>query len=167
MRAPYRSSMAASFVALAVLLPSGAWAFDSPRELVEAIYAPYRSGQRPDDVSQFYSERLQQFFAEHADAVAAQADAGVPVAVGASALDFNPFVDGQNALLLDVVIGEPQVIDNQALVTVTFHNFDVPTMLSLSLVREPDGWKVDDVASMGGEQNWMLSWLLQFDPWGL
>ena len=167
MRSQARWSVVVGVAMLAALNPAAAKAFDSPRELVEAIYAPYRAGQQAADVSQFYSERLQQFFSDHADSVAAQAEAGVPVAVGDSALDFNPFVDGQNALLLDVAIGEPQVVGDQALVTVTFHNFDVPTLLSLSLVREPDGWKVDDIASMGGEQNWMLSWLLQFDPWGL
>jgi hypothetical protein len=59
------------------------------------------------------------------------------------------------------------IIGDRALVTVGFHNFDQPTLLSLSLVREPDGWKVDDVTSTGGEEKWMLSWLLLYDPWGL
>ena len=34
------------------------------------------------------------------------------------------------------------------------------------MVKEADGWKVDDVASLGGDQNWLLSWLLQYDPFG-
>ena len=48
----------------------------------------------------------------------------------------------------------------------SYKNFDQPSVLSLSLVKGPDGWKIDDVASMGADQHWMLSWLLSFDPWG-
>jgi len=34
------------------------------------------------------------------------------------------------------------------------------------MVREADGWRVDDVASMGDEEHWMLSWALTYDPLG-
>ena len=36
---------------------------------------------------------------------------------------------------------------DKAMVAVSFHNFDQATLLSLSLVKDPEGWKVDDVAS--------------------
>jgi hypothetical protein len=145
-----------------------AFAYDSPRALVEAIYQPYLNGQRHVDLNQFYSAGLKQLFLDHANARAAESDitGSVPTEIE-PALGFNPFIDADNALLLDVAIAEPVVIGNKALVTVGFHNFDQPTLLSLSLVREPDGWKVDDVTSTGGEQNWMLSWLLLYDPWDL
>ena len=35
----------------------------------------------------------------------------------------------------------------------------------VAMVREADGWKVDDVTSTGEGENWMLSWLLLYDPW--
>ena len=151
---------------VALAFPAAANAYDDPKALVEAIYQPYQSGQRHDDVSQFFSARLQQLFLDHAETAAAQADTSEPL-VARPAFDFNPFIDGQNALLLDVAIGEPLMVGDKALVTVGFHNFDNPTMLSLSLVRDADGWKVDDVTSMGGAENWMLSWLLRYDPWGV
>ena len=121
------------------------------------------------DLGPFLSSRLRQLFADHAEKLASEVEVtgSIAPAQAATAIDFNPFIDGQNALLLDVAIGTPVVIGDQALVTVAFHNFDQPTLLSLSLVREGDGWKVDDVTSTGGEENWMLSWLLQYDPWGL
>lgn len=151
-----------------LMAPDVALAFEEPKALVEAIYAPYRSGGQHGDLDQFYSARLLQLFAAHAEKLAAQAEATAaePVTVE-PVVDFNPFIDGDNALLLDVAIGEPVVAGEQALVTVGFHNFDQPTLLSLSLVREAEGWKVDDVSSMGGEENWMLSWLLLYDPWGM
>ena len=162
-----RVSIFAGLIA-AVLIPAGAWAYDDPRALVSAIYAPYQSGQQHGDLGQFYSARLKQLFADHAEKAAAEADTtgSEPLAVE-PAFDFNPFIDAQHALLLDVAIGEPVTLGDKSLVTVGFHNFDQPTLLSLSLVREADGWKVDDVSSMGGAENWMLSWLLQYDPWGM
>jgi hypothetical protein len=160
-----RFSLILGFTA-ALLTPSLASAYDDPKGLVSAIYEPYRSGRQHADLNQFYSSRLKELFLGHAETAAAGVDTSQPLTV-APAIDFNPFIDGQNALILDVAIGEPVVVGEQALVTVGFHNFDQPTLLSLSLVKEPDGWKVDDVTSMGGEENWMLSWLLQFDPWGM
>jgi hypothetical protein len=150
----------------ALALPSMAFAYDDPKSLVSAIYQPYQAGQQHADLGQFYSSRLKQLFAGQGEKAAAEVDTTGSIAVEAT-VDFNPFIDAQHALLLDVKIGEPVVVGESALVTVGFHNFDQPTLLSLSLVREPDGWKVDDVTSMGGEHNWMLSWLLQFDPWSM
>ena len=68
---------------------------------------------------------------------------------------------------MDLSIGEPVVMGDTATVTVSFHNFDQPTLLSLSLVKEAGGWKVDDVASLGGGQHWLLSWVLQYDPFSV
>jgi hypothetical protein len=86
-------------------------------------------------------------------------------AEAAAGIGFNPFIDADNALLLDLVVGEPAIIGEQALLTVSFHNFDHPSLLAVSMVKEADGWKVDDVSSMGAGEHWMLSWLLQYDPW--
>lgn len=152
----------------AFAIPSVTFAFDSPQELVDAIYQPYRNGQQHNDIGQFYSERLKRLYIDHANAKAAELDitGSVPLDID-PVIDFNPFIDAENALILDVAVGQPVVLGEKALVTVAFHNFDHPTMLSLALIREADGWKVDDVTSTGGDQNWMLSWLLQFDPWGM
>lgn len=160
------------FGLLAILSsPAIGQTYDRPEALVTAIYETYQAGRPPADPGMFYSDRLLQLFADHAERAAerAEVESAVIVAETSDGLGdgFNPFVDGQNALLLDVAIGTPLVIDDRALVTVGFHNFDQPTLLSLALVRQADGWKVDDVTSTGGEENWMLSWLLQYDPWGL
>lgn len=82
-------------------------------------------------------------------------------------LAFDPFIEGQNSLLMDVVIGEPVITGDRAVSTVSFHNFDHLSLISVAMVREADGWKVDDVASLAGSQNWLLSWLLQYDPFGV
>jgi hypothetical protein len=160
------SGLLGALMALASAFP--AFAFDNPRALVEAIYQPYINGQQQTNLAQFYSSGLKQLFLEHANAKAQEQDitGSVPTEIE-PVLSFNPFINADNALLLDVAIGEPVVVGDKALVTVAFHNFDEPTLLSLSLIKEADGWKVDDVTSTGGEEKWMLSWLLLYDPWGI
>lgn len=155
-------------LSLALATPVAANAYDDPKGLVEAIYQPYMSGQQQNDLGQFYSSHLKQLFADHATTAANEVDTASSAPLTADqVVDFNPFIDAQHGLLADLAIGEPVIVGDKALVTVAFHNFDQPTLLSLALVREADGWKVDDVTSTGGEESWMLSWLLKYDPWGL
>lgn len=142
---------------LAASLP--AWAYDTPRALVDAIYAPYTTlgAATEQDPAQYYSERLKGL-------VAANAAGGEDAP---SVLAFNPFIGAQQALLRDLAVGEPVVTGTKAIVTVSFHNFDHSSLLALSLVQEADGWKVDDIASLGEGENWLLSWLLQYDPFAI
>lgn len=161
-----RFSIILTFIAaLAMATPAGA--YDTPKDLVSAIYAPYLSGGQQADLQQFYSTALKQHFADYSERLAAtEATAGREPADGSSSvLDFNPFIDAQHALLLDLVIGEPAIVGERAVLTVSFHNFDQPSLLSIAVVKEADGWKVDDVSSMGEGEHWMLSWLLLYDPW--
>ena len=158
------STILAFFAALA--FPAAAYAYDTPRDLVSAIYAPYLSGGKQADLQQYYSAQLKQHFVAYAERLAATEATVSPEPVDArSVLDFNPFIDADSALLLDLVIGEPAILGERAVLTVSFHNFDQPSLLSIAVVREADGWKVDDVSSMGAGEHWMLSWLLLYDPW--
>jgi hypothetical protein len=150
---------------LVLALPGVATAYDDPKALVDAIYEPYQRTASHPDLKVFYSARLNELFAVHAqrvtvDEAEAQANFGAAPDPG-----FNPFIDAQSPLLFDLKIGEPLVLGDEALVTVSFHNFDHPSLLSLALIKEADGWKVDDVTSTGAGENWMLSWLLLYDPW--
>lgn len=135
-------------------------AYDDPKALVDAIYAPYTTlgTAQAQDPAQFYSERLRGLVAANA---AAAGDNPAPV------LDFNPFIGAQQALLRDLYVGTPVGNLERAIVTVTFGNFGEVSLLSLSLVKEGDGWKVDDIASLGSGENWLLSWLLQYDPFAI
>jgi len=162
------------FGLMLALLSAPAFAFDDPQALVAAIYAPYQTpgAAAGQDPTQYYSERLKGLVSGHAAKAAANIlDHGENSQPGtgpiAPALSFNPFINAQHSLLMDLSIGTPIVIKNKALVTVAFSNFDHATLLSLSLVKDPDGWKVDDIASLGEGENWLLSWLLQYDPFSV
>lgn len=151
-------------VLLVIGLGGAAMAHDSPKGLVEAIYQPYQAGSKHTGLEQFYSVRLRELYAanlerQSVDAIGASLDPDAP-----DMLNFDPFIEGQNALLLDLVIGEPVVNGDRAVASVSFHNFDHRSLITIAMVREADGWKVDDVSSMDGSENWLLSWLLQYDP---
>ncbi len=137
-----------------------ALAYDDPKALVEAIYEPYTTlgVAHEQDPAQFYSERLKGLVATNA---AAAGEDAPPV------LEFNPFIGARQALLRDLSIGTPVGNTEQAIVTVSFGNFGAVSLLALSLIKEADGWKVDDIASLGEGENWLLSWLLQYDPFAI
>lgn len=137
-----------------------AMAYDDPKALVDAIYAPYTTlGAATDqDPAQYYSERLRGLVAANA---APQGEDAPPV------LEFNPFIGAKQALLRDLAISAPVGNAEKAIVTVSFGNFDQVSLLALSLIREEEGWKVDDIASLGEGENWLLSWLLQYDPFAI
>lgn len=155
-------------ILLVLGLAGAATAYDDPRALLEAIYAPYKVGQTPGDREQYYSARLKALYAANLERQSVDQRTGTEVDTSAPNLvGFDPFIEGDHALLLDLAIGTPVVQGDRALSTVTFHNFDHTSLLAITMLREMDGWKVDDIASMGSEENWLLSWLLQYDPFGV
>jgi hypothetical protein len=154
----------------AAMLPGVAQAdnFDDPKALVTALYEPYTHGARPPDLASFYSDGLREMFAKHRQAEAYLGGVGEPIKVADTRQpDFDPFVDARHYLLFDLTISDPVVNGDHALVSVSYKNFDHPTQLSVSLLKTQEGWKVDDIASMGSDQHWLLSWLLTYDPLGV
>lgn len=140
--------------------------FSEPGELVAAIYDDYNLGRTVADPSVYYSVRLKAILAQAIENDIFASDAAMSGSEFTLEAAFNPFLPDVNALLFDVAIGEASVIDDRAVVNVSYHNFDQPRLLSIAMIREGDGWKVDDVASMGDEDHWMLSWALTYDPLG-
>src|SRR6218665_1635529 len=155
-------------VLLAATLPA-AWAedtFDDPKALVAAIYDDYNLGRTVADPSVYYSARLKAIYDQAIENDVFASDAAMSGAEYTLDAVFNPFLPDVNALLFDVAVGEPTIIDDRAVINVSYHNFDQPRMLSIAMIREANGWRVDDVASMGSEDHWLLSWALTYDPLG-
>ena len=154
--------------ALLILTPAvqAAETYDEPKALVSAIYDGYHLGRSVADPSIYYSARLKAIFDQATENDVFASDAAMSGSEFTLDAVFNPFLPDLNALLFDVTIGEPAVIDDRALVTVSYHNFDQPRLLSVALIKQDDGWKVDDVSSMGNEDHWLLSWALTYDPLG-
>ncbi|MEO5805001.1 hypothetical protein [Devosia sp.] len=141
--------------------------YPDPKALVTAIYAAYQPGQFPPDPAQFYSVRLAGLVAQHQESAIAESASTTAVDNVPPAAPLNPFLPDKSALISGLVIGEPTQIGDTALINVSYHNFDQPRLLSIALVQDGDaGWKVDDVASVGHDEHWLLSWVLTYDPQG-
>lgn len=140
--------------------------FNDPSALANAIYDDYHIGRTVADPSVYYSTRLKAIFDQAIENDVFASDAAMSGSEFTLDAVFNPFLPDLNALLFDVKIGEPAVLDDRALVTVSYHNFDQPRLLTISMIKEGEGWKVDDVSSMGNEDHWLLSWALTYDPLG-
>ena len=156
-------------VAAALMLSPAANAaeiFKEPAELVAAIYDDYNLGRTVADPSVYYSARLKGILDQAIENDIFASDAAMSGAEFTIDAVFNPFLPDVNALLFDVAIGAPSIIDDRAVINVSYHNFDQPRLLSIAMIREANGWKVDDVASMGNEDHWLLSWALTYDPLG-
>ena len=118
---------------------AAAQTYDTPQALLEAFYAPYFSGDFPEDESQFRSDALRALYDTDAD-LTPEGEMG--------ALSFDPYIDGQDYEITDFEIGTPVVDGERATVEVTFANFGDLRDLVYDLVFENGGWKIDDVMSI-------------------
>jgi hypothetical protein len=62
-------------------------------------------------------------------------------------VDFEPLVDGQDAIITGFVMMTESVDDTAAKVLVRFNNFETPVSLRFDLVRRGDKWLIDDIES--------------------
>jgi hypothetical protein len=162
--------LVAGVLAVAMLLPMAAGqaaeTFSDPKALVTAIFESYGPGHVKGDPTVYYSPRLKLLFDQAVENKVFSNDQAMSGQEFTPATVFNPFVPDASALLFDLSIGEPTTLDDRSVVNVSYHNFDHPRLLSIAMVRNNGNWLVDDVASMGTEDHWLLSWALTADPYG-
>ena len=147
--------MRALAFALLLFLPAAAAAQETPRALLESAFAPYQTGNFPTEWDWNYSARLRALFA--ADRTR-YADDEVPT------VDFDPLVNSQDVGVTDIVITEPVVQGDTAIGIVTFLNYGEPGISVITMVKEGDVWRIDDLATMTGEYRFLLSELLRRGP---
>jgi hypothetical protein len=76
-------------------------------------------------------------------------------------IDFDPFINGQDYDVSKVEVGEPAYAAGKALVRVNVVNFGQPDEFGVLLVKEADGWKIDDVWNDDAEYSYDLLDILQ------
>jgi len=135
--------------------------FDNPRDLLETVYEQIEAQDWDSDGH--FDER--DLFSASLKAQLAAADQE-QIAQGneMGALDFSPFIDGQDAGGMEFQIGEPDIRGNRAVAEVRILNSD-DWLLYFDLIDEKKaGWKVADImASRYGQKSWQLTELLA-DP---
>ena len=141
--------IAAVLACAAVLSPPVlAQPFETPQDLLDAFYAPYLSGDIPPDEEDFRSEFLNGLY---------EADAENTPDGEMGALDFDPYIDGQDFDIADFEIGEASIRGDKARVAVDFTNFGEPRHIVYELVHEDGGWRIDDLVNENVEYGYRLS----------
>jgi len=144
---------------LALLLPllftaSPALAFDDPSDVIWALYTPFINAETWEyvDPAPLQSAGLNGLMEQ--DRKDAEGEIG--------RLDFDPYIGGQDFSLSDFEVGDVDILGVTARITVTFKNFGSIQTNIFSLVLEPDGWKIDDVANLeaDGDVNYSLRQIL-------
>ncbi|HTN61218.1 MAG TPA: DUF3828 domain-containing protein [Devosia sp.] len=123
--------------------------YATPDALLQAFYAPYLAADANfDDEAAFRSTGLQALY---------DADAQATPDGEMGALDFDPFIDGQDWEITDLAIGAVGITGDYASAEVSFKNFGEARVLHYDLVKQDGGWKIDDVASTAPGNEYRLS----------
>jgi len=139
--------LVAALAALAAA-PALAQNYDTPTAMLKAFYKPYIAGDLPDDQEGFRSEWLNSLY---------QADEESTPEGEMGAIEFDPYIDGQDYQITDFDIEELEVSDDAATVAVTFKNMGEPTTITYDLVYENGGWRIDDLAGENSDFSYRLS----------
>ena len=145
----------AATAVLASLTPALAVDFTSPKAVVEALYEPYFQPYESFDyqlldATPLQSEGLNALFAKDRE------EAGD----GIGRIDFDPYVNGQDFQLTDLVVAEPVYVAGRAVVAVSFANFEQPREMGYLLVKEGEAWKIDDMWAADAEHPYNLKDIL-------
>ncbi|MGA1804771.1 hypothetical protein [Rhizobium sp. HT1-10] len=130
--------------------PLLAASFQTPQALLEAMYDDKVGSADPNSLT-----RYQDYFSDHLNGLF-KADAAKTEPGDSLSLDFDPVIAGQDGEAEHLKIGKPDIKGDKAKVVVKFTN-GVPVTLYYSLVRQPDGWKVDDIEDKGAQFPWKVS----------
>jgi len=135
----------------------------NPKSLIEAIYSQPATEAEALTADDVYSTRLQGLFAgyfRNQDTTILTASGEAPPI---NLIPFDPL--SLVASSGQVEISEPLMGDRQATITVDIERDSGSSQLSLFLIEQDDGWRIDDIASFdAGGQPWLLSWILRYDP---
>ncbi len=138
----------------------------TPESLLEAVYRMSPAAEQQTlGANAIYSDRLLNLFMQH------EIDIQVTLAASSTRppplelIPFDPLTLGSEPH--NVVISEPDIRGHQATTIVSFDNANGPVQLSVFLVEQNAGWRIDDVAAFSGSGDpWLLSRLLQDDTAG-
>lgn len=145
----------AAVALLAALAPAFAVDFSNPKAVVEALYEPYfQPAESFDyqllDAAPLQSAGLNALFEKDRE------EAGD----GIGRIDFDPYVNGQDFQLSDLVVAEPVYVAGRAIVAVSFANFEQLRDMGYVLVQEGEAWKIDDMWAADAEHAYNLKDIL-------
>ncbi len=140
-----------AIIILLVSFPAIA-AEQSAQVFLDEIYVHYQDeGGQAEGIPMSSEETIRQYFTPSlaeliiADDKAAAARGEVPK------LDGDPFIGAQEWQISSFNMQVNQAEPGKADASISFNNYNEPKMITVLLIEEPEGWRIDDIRWDGGE----------------
>jgi hypothetical protein len=123
---------------------------DAAKAFVTKIYDAYK-GKNSKGVSIGTEAAIRTYFDPALAALIIKDEQAAAKRKEVRALDFDPFVDGQEWELSEVNVAVSQALPDKAVATVNCKNFGLPTKIVLNLVRTKSDWRIADITWQRGD----------------
>jgi hypothetical protein len=117
---------------------------DAAKAFVAKIYDAYK-GKGSKGIAIHTDAANRAWFEPALAALITKDDATTAKRKDAPALDFDPFVDGQEWELTDLNIAVSDAPPDKATATVSFKNFGAPSKIVLNLVKVKTDWRITNI----------------------
>ena len=137
---------------------------EEPRDVVAALYKlAVTEAKKAKPLSPFYDPKAREkYFSKSFDLLVTTSETKA-AHDGAAALDFDPISASQAAELQKVTL-KPALLElNKAVVSATFLNHKLPTVVTYDFVKEDGGWKINDIKGTTEKEAWSVRKILRTD----
>ncbi len=137
---------------------------EEPRDLVAALYRlAAAEAKKAKPLSPFDDPKARErYFSKGFDLLVTAAETKA-AHDGTAALAFDPISASQDAELQKVTLKTDLLELNKAVVTATFLNHKLPTIVTYDFVKEDDGWKINDIKGTTEKEAWSVRKILRTD----
>lgn len=137
---------------------------EEPRDLVAALYRlAAAEAKKAKPLSPFYDARAREkYFTKSFDLLVTTSETKA-AHDNASALDFDPISASQDAELQKVTLKTDLLELNKAVVSATFLNHKLPTVVTYDFVKEDGSWKINDIKGTTEKEAWSVRKILRTD----
>ena len=137
---------------------------EEPRDLVAALYRlAAAEAKKAKPLSPFDDPKAREkYFSKGFDLLVTAAETKA-AHDSAAALDFDPISASQDAELQKVTLKTDLLELNKAVVTATFLNHKLPTIVTYDFVKEDGGWKINDIKGTTEKEAWSVRKILRTD----
>ncbi len=164
--APARAQTAAPLVAPspAAKSASAPVGVEEPRDIVAALYRlAAAEAKKAKPLSPFFDAGAREkYFSKSFDLLVTTSQTKA-AHDGDASLDFDPISASQDAELQKVTLKTDLIELSKAVVSATFLNHKLPTVVTYDFVRENDGWKINDIKGTTEKEAWSVRKILRTD----
>ncbi|MGV6871588.1 hypothetical protein ACUSIJ_02710 [Pseudochelatococcus sp. B33] len=155
-----RGVVMAAGAVLTPLVAVGAGAADDAGSFLRAVYGLYEKRRNWQGVA-FTPDLRARYFSADLTRIWTGMESDFDKAGLVGPIDFDPVTEGHGeAPVTNLVIGKPAIVGDRAQASVSLRQGGARTALVLSLKREADGWRIDDIAQPAGPHAWELRKML-------